>query len=195
MRRAFFVRATRLADPDFVDVPIDELTSEAFADELAATIGPEATPSAALADFPIVGLAEGAAHDPPVGRRRRAGNAVALTYTLEQGYGSKAVVPGAGFLLNNEMGDFNLVPGRTDASGLIGTAPNRIAPGKRMLSSMSPTIVMRGRPRPRSSPARRAAGRSRTRCSGSCSTSWSSADRPARRSTPRGRITPGSPTS
>src|SRR5690606_7329762 len=65
-----------------------------------------------------------------------------LTYTLEQGYGSKAVVPGAGFLLNNEMGDFNLVPGVTDASGLIGTEPNRIAPGKRMLSSMSPTIVM-----------------------------------------------------
>src|SRR5262249_43579230 len=70
------------------------------------------------------------------------GGAVALTYTLEEGYGCKAVVAGAGFLLNNEMGDFNLIPGRTDASGRIGTAPNLIAPGKRMLSSQAPTIVL-----------------------------------------------------
>jgi gamma-glutamyltranspeptidase/glutathione hydrolase len=68
---------------------------------------------------------------------------VALTYTLEEGYGSKAVVEGAGFLLNNEMGDFNLIPGRTETTGRIGTPPNIIAPKKRMLSSMSPTIVLR----------------------------------------------------
>ena len=68
-------------------------------------------------------------------------NAVSLTYTLEAGYGSKIVVAGAGFLLNNEMGDFNAGPGLTDASGLIGTSPNLAAPGKRMLSSMTPTIV------------------------------------------------------
>jgi len=68
-------------------------------------------------------------------------NAVALTTTLEGGYGSRIVVPGAGFLLNNEMGDFNAGPGLTDADGLIGTAPNLAAPGKRMLSSMSPTIL------------------------------------------------------
>ena len=72
-----------------------------------------------------------------------AGNAVALTYTLEDSYGAKAMVAGAGFLLNNEMGDFNLVPGRTDTSGRIGTPANIIAPGKRMLSSMTPTIVLR----------------------------------------------------
>jgi gamma-glutamyltranspeptidase / glutathione hydrolase len=68
-------------------------------------------------------------------------NAVALTYTLEYGYGSRIVVPGAGFLLNNEMGDFNAGPGLTDENGLIGTDPNLAAPRKRMLSSMTPTIL------------------------------------------------------
>ena len=68
-------------------------------------------------------------------------NAVALTTTLEQSYGSKIVVPGGGFLLNNEMGDFNAAPGLTTATGLIGTPPNLAEPGKRMLSSMTPTIV------------------------------------------------------
>src|SRR5262249_49077396 len=70
-------------------------------------------------------------------------NAVSLTYTLEQGYGSKIVVPSAGFLLNNEMGDFNAGPGLTTATGLIGTDPNLAAPDKRMLSSMTPTIVIK----------------------------------------------------
>ena len=70
-------------------------------------------------------------------------NAVALTYTLEESYGSGIVVPGAGFLLNNEMGDFNAAPDLTTTNGLIGTAPNLAAPGKRMLSSMTPTIVVR----------------------------------------------------
>ena len=68
-------------------------------------------------------------------------NAVALTTTLEDGYGSRIVVTGAGFLLNNEMGDFNAGPGLTTAKGLIGTPPNLAAPGKRMLSSMTPTIL------------------------------------------------------
>jgi gamma-glutamyltranspeptidase/glutathione hydrolase len=70
-------------------------------------------------------------------------NAVSMTYTLEQGYGVKIVVPGAGFLLNNEMGDFNAAPGLTTAEGLIGTDPNLAAPGKRMLSSMTPTVLAR----------------------------------------------------
>jgi gamma-glutamyltranspeptidase/glutathione hydrolase len=68
-------------------------------------------------------------------------NAVSLTYTIEQGYGSKIVLPGGGFLLNNEMGDFNAGPGLTTTDGLIGTAANLAQPGKRMLSSMSPTIL------------------------------------------------------
>jgi gamma-glutamyltranspeptidase/glutathione hydrolase len=66
-----------------------------------------------------------------------------MTYTLEQGYGLKAVVAGGGFLLNNEMGDFNAAPGLTNADGLIGTPANLAAPGKRMLSSMAPTILTR----------------------------------------------------
>jgi gamma-glutamyltranspeptidase/glutathione hydrolase len=69
---------------------------------------------------------------------------VALTYTLEQGYGCKDVIRGAGFLMNNEMGDFNVVPGSTDERGRIGTAPNTIEPGKRMLSSQTPTLVLKG---------------------------------------------------
>ena len=70
-----------------------------------------------------------------------AGNAVSLTYTIEAWYGSRMVVEGAGFILNNEMGDFNPLPGITSDDGLIGTRANVVAPGKRMLSSMSPTII------------------------------------------------------
>src|SRR5439155_11992532 len=69
------------------------------------------------------------------------GMAVANTYTLEHSYGSKVVVRGAGFLLNNQMGDFNWQPGITDRKGHIGTEPNLIAAGKRMLSSQTPTII------------------------------------------------------
>jgi gamma-glutamyltranspeptidase/glutathione hydrolase len=71
------------------------------------------------------------------------GMAVSVTYTLEAGYGSGIVVPGAGFLLNNEMGDFNAGPGLTSESGLIGTEPNLARPQQRMLSSMTPSIVAR----------------------------------------------------
>ena len=70
-------------------------------------------------------------------------NAVSMTYTLEAGYGSKITVPGAGFLLNNEMGDFNAGPGLTNVDGLIGTEPNLAQPGKRMLSSMTPAILVK----------------------------------------------------
>lgn len=141
MRRAFFTRATRLGDPDFVEVPVARLLDKTEIDRLAASIGDKATPSAELADFPILPIeGEHTTHFSVIDGE---GNAVALTYTLEESYGSKYVVPGAGFLLNNEMGDFNITPGRTDATGRIGTEPNRIRPGKRMLSSMSPTIATR----------------------------------------------------
>jgi gamma-glutamyltranspeptidase/glutathione hydrolase len=141
MRRAYFLRATRLGDPDANRIDVDRLLSKEYAATLAATIDDaRATPSASLADFPVVGVGE-PAHTTHFSVIDAAGNAVAMTYTLEEGYGSKSVVPGAGFLLNNEMGDFNLIPGRTDVLGRIGTRPNRIAPGKRMLSSQTPTIV------------------------------------------------------
>jgi gamma-glutamyltranspeptidase/glutathione hydrolase len=141
MRRAYFIRATEIADPAFVAVPVERLTSKAFADQLSRSIlDDRATPSAAIAPFPVLN-AEGndTTHLSTIDAQ---GNAVALTYTLEEGYGSKAVAAGAGFLLNNEMGDFNLTPGLTDTSGRIGTPANLIAPGKRMLSSQTPTIVL-----------------------------------------------------
>lgn len=141
MRRGFYTRATAIADLDFVEVPVDRLISKAHADEIARSIGDRATPSAQLAPFPILGP-EGS-DTTHLSTLDAGGSAVALTYTLEEGYGSKSIVAGAGFLLNNEMGDFNLIPGRTDSSGRIGTTPNRIQPGKRMLSSQSPTIAMK----------------------------------------------------
>ncbi len=142
MRRAYYVRATELGDPDFVPVPVARLTSKAFAAPLSATIADDhATPSRSLADFPIAD-AEGA-DTTHLSTLDAEGNAVALTYTLEDNFGSKAVVPGAGFLLNNEMGDFNLIPGQTDTAGRIGTTANLIAPHKRMLSSQAPTMVLR----------------------------------------------------
>jgi gamma-glutamyltranspeptidase / glutathione hydrolase len=141
MRRGFFSRATEIADPDFFNVPIEKLISKSHADELAKSIGDAATPSASLSPFPIA-TPEGT-HTTHLSTYDAKGNAVALTYTLEEGYGSKSVVEGAGYLLNNEMGDFNLIPGRTDTTGRIGTPPNLIAPGKRMLSSQSPTIALK----------------------------------------------------
>jgi gamma-glutamyltranspeptidase/glutathione hydrolase len=142
MRRAFFVRATQLADPDFVAVPVEKLTSRSYADELAGSINGRASTSTELAPFAIQPAEEGD-HTTHLSTLDEAGGAVALTYTLEDGYGAKCVVAGAGFLLNNEMGDFNLIPGRTDARGWIGTPANRIEPRKRMLSSQAPTLVLK----------------------------------------------------
>jgi gamma-glutamyltranspeptidase/glutathione hydrolase len=142
MRRAFYVRATEIADPDFVPVPVGQLTSKSYADELARSIGERATPSAELAPFAIES-AEGD-HTTHLSTVDESGGAAALTYTLEDSYGAKCVVAGAGFLLNNEMGDFNLIPGRTDVRGWIGTPANQIAPRKRMLSSQTPTLLLKG---------------------------------------------------
>ncbi len=141
MRRAYFTRADKLGDPDFVNIAVEELTSKAYANQLASTIGGHATPSGQLAPYPIL-TAEGD-HTTHLSVIDHTGSAVALTYTLEESYGAKCVVSGAGFLLNNEMGDFNVIPGRTDATGRIGTPPNLIAPAKRMLSSQTPTLVLK----------------------------------------------------
>jgi gamma-glutamyltranspeptidase/glutathione hydrolase len=141
MRRAFFDRARYLGDPDFVRVP-PHLTSKEYARKLAAEIDPaKATPSDRLgAAIPLVDESGDTTHFSIVDRH---GMAVANTYTLEDAYGCRVMVRGAGFLLNNEMTDFNRIPGRTDRKGGIGTAPNLIAPGKRMLSSQTPTFVCR----------------------------------------------------
>lgn len=139
MRRAYCDRARSLGDPDFVDIP-PHLTTKAYAKKLAAEIDRRhATPSERLA--PDIQLAPEGADTTHFCVVDSDGMAVSNTYTLERSYGARVVVRGAGFLLNNEMGDFNWVPGHTDREGWIGTKPNRIAPGKRMLSSQTPVIV------------------------------------------------------
>lgn len=145
MRRAYADRARYLGDPDFnPDMPIDRLLSKEYAAGLAAGIDPAKASPSDSAQFNGAYESEQTTHlsviDPE-------GNAVSLTYTLEYGYGSGIVAEGLGFLLNNEMGDFNVVPGLTDSRGRIGTKPNLIEPQKRMLSSMTPTIVAKnGKP-------------------------------------------------
>lgn len=142
MRRAYLDRAKHLGDPDFVGVPIPTLTSKAYARAIAGSIHPEkASSSIELGrDLVTAGTPEPdeTTHFSVIDR---SGMAVASTYTLEGSYGSRVVVSGAGFLLNNEMGDFNRNPGVTDTTGTIGTPANVIVPGKRMLSSMTPTMV------------------------------------------------------
>jgi gamma-glutamyltranspeptidase/glutathione hydrolase len=141
MRRAYADRARYLGDPAFnPSMPIDRLISKDYAASLRATIQADRASLSSPASFEWPPESGETTHFSVVDAAR---NAVSLTYTLEAGYGSKIVVPGAGFLLNNEMGDFNAGPGLTDATGLIGTEPNLAAPGKRMLSSMTPTIVTR----------------------------------------------------
>jgi gamma-glutamyltranspeptidase / glutathione hydrolase len=140
-RRAYRDRARWLGDPDFTPTPA-HLTDKEYAKKLAAGIDPKkATPSADLADdIPLRGEGEQTTHFSVIDAD---GMAVANTYTLEESFGSRVVVRGAGYLLNDEMGDFNPQPGVTDRTGHIGTPSNVVAPGKRMLSSMTPVIVRR----------------------------------------------------
>ncbi|MFN9797724.1 MAG: gamma-glutamyltransferase [Gemmatimonas sp.] len=138
MRRAYRDRAVHLGDPDFTKPPVDRLTSKAYANTLRAGIDLSKASPSSPADVSQGYESDETTHYSVVDKD---GVAVSVTYTLEAGYGLGAVVEGAGFLLNNEMGDFNGKPGLTDSTGLIGTAPNVAQPGKRMLSSMTPTIV------------------------------------------------------
>src|SRR5262249_10921306 len=142
MRRAYCDRARYLGDADFISIP-EFLTSKEYARKLARSIDPtRATRSEDLArSLPLCPEGDNTTHFSVIDSD---GMAVANTYTLERSYGSRIVVKGAGFLLNNEMLDFNWFPGQTTRGGQIGTAPNQIAPGKRMLSSQTPTIVARG---------------------------------------------------
>jgi gamma-glutamyltranspeptidase/glutathione hydrolase len=141
MKRAYADRARYLGDPDFVKIP-DHLTTKEYAKKLAAGIDLEkATPSESLAPEIVLDKeSDSTTHFSIVDRD---GMAVSNTYTLENAYGNRVVVRGAGFLLNNQMTDFNPKPGLTTRKGLIGTKPNQIAPGKRMLSSMTPVIVLK----------------------------------------------------
>jgi gamma-glutamyltranspeptidase / glutathione hydrolase len=139
MRRAFADRARHLGDPDFEkDIPLERLISKDYAAMLRKTINPDRASKSSTSSFEWTSESPETTHLSIVDAKR---NAVAFTYTLEYGYGSRIVVPGGGFLLNNEMGDFNGQPGLTDERGMIGTSPNLARPGKRMLSSMAPTIL------------------------------------------------------
>jgi len=139
MRRAYYDRARFLGDPAFTKIP-NHLTSKEYARELAKSIDlTKATRSEDLSkDIPLTPEGESTTHFSIIDKD---GLAVSNTYTLEHSFGSKIVVKGAGFLLNNEMSDFNWRPGVTTKAGAIGTEPNLIAPGKRMLSSQTPTIL------------------------------------------------------
>jgi gamma-glutamyltranspeptidase/glutathione hydrolase len=141
MRRAYHDRALHLGDPAFTKVP-PALTEKDYARSLARGIDVHrATPSEDLAtDLPLAREGDSTTHFSVIDRD---GMAVANTTTLERSFGSRVVVRGAGFLLNDEMIDFNWRPGVTDRKGTIGTEPNVIAPGKRMLSSQTPTVVAR----------------------------------------------------
>jgi len=146
MRRYFADRSKYLGDPDFVNVPISALLAPTYVDSRRATIRPDrATPAEQIAAG-LTAAKEGSntTHYNIVDRE---GNAVAVTYTLNNGYGSGVTVPDAGFLLNDEMDDFAAKPGEPNMFGLVQGESNAIAPGKRPLSSMTPTIILKdGKP-------------------------------------------------
>jgi len=139
MRRANYDRARWVGDPAFVNIPPELVTPE-HGRRLATTIDlHKATRSVDLsADIPMSPESQDTTHFSIIDRN---GMAVANTYTLERLWGSRIVVKGRGFLLNNNMFGFNRFPGHTDTTGMLGTAPNTVAPGKRPISSMAPVIV------------------------------------------------------
>ncbi|MFT5860795.1 MAG: gamma-glutamyltranspeptidase/glutathione hydrolase [Flavobacteriaceae bacterium] len=145
MRRAFADRAEHLGDPDFnLNLPLDQLMSKDFAKMRFENIDRQ---KASLSDSSKFGQIYDGNHTTHLSIIDKEGNSVSMTYTLEQSYGSGMGSSKLGFILNNEMGDFNPVAGLTKRNGQIGTDANLIAPGKRMLSSMSPTIVTKdGKP-------------------------------------------------
>ena len=139
MRHAFYDRNNRLGDPDFVDNPLTQLLDKRYAASIRARIDPKrATPSAQVAAPPKEG-----ANTTHYSVMDAAGNAVSVTYTLNDWFGVKKVAPGTGIVLNNEMDDFTSKPGAPNMFGLVQGEANAVAPGKTPLSSMTPTILLR----------------------------------------------------
>jgi gamma-glutamyltranspeptidase/glutathione hydrolase len=137
-RRAFIDRNTKLGDPDFVVVPVRQLTSDSYAREVASTIDTVRASITGAFDS----LAREGDHTTHYSVVDAAGNAVSTTTTINELYGSGVYIPGAGFFMNNEMDDFATRPGEPNLFGLVQGETNAIVPGKRMLSAMSPTIVL-----------------------------------------------------
>jgi gamma-glutamyltranspeptidase/glutathione hydrolase len=140
-RRAYADRAGHMGDADFYNVPVDSLTSDAYLKKrMQDYVAGKAGSSAAVKHGQFAKESEETTH---LSVMDSEGNAVSVTTTLNNGYGSKTVVGGAGFFLNDEMDDFSAKPGVPNLYGAVGGEANSIAPGKRMLSSMTPTIVLK----------------------------------------------------
>jgi gamma-glutamyltranspeptidase/glutathione hydrolase len=140
MRRAYRDRAIYLGDPDFVEVPVEMLTSQFYADGLGASIMPNrATPSSMLPGNEQIREGTDTTHFSIIDEQ---GNMVAGTLTVNLPFGSAFMPPGTGLLVNNQMDDFSAKPGEPNAFGLIGFTANEIQPYKRPLSSMSPTFMI-----------------------------------------------------
>ncbi len=139
-RRAFADRAKYLGDADFVKVPVKTLVSKKYLEERMKDYTPGKAGSSSKTVEGIINESEETTH---LSIMDAEGNAVSVTTTLNGSYGSRTVVGGAGFILNNEMDDFSVKPGVPNMYGAIGAEANAIAPGKRMLSSMTPTIVLK----------------------------------------------------
>jgi gamma-glutamyltranspeptidase / glutathione hydrolase len=143
-RRAYADRAEFLGDPDFVKVPVKTLVSAQYLNERMKDYEPGKAGNSKTTTAGNIKESEETTH---LSVLDAYGNAVSVTTTLNGGYGSRTVVSGAGFLLNNEMDDFSVKPGVPNMYGALGNEKNAIAPGKRMLSSMTPTIVLKdGKP-------------------------------------------------
>ena len=142
-RRAYADRAEFMGDQDFVKVPVKTLSSAAYLKERMKDFVPgKATPSEAVSPGKVNPESEETTH---LSVADQYGNVVSVTTTLNGGYGSKTVVGGAGFLMNNEMDDFSVKPGVANMYGAVGKEANAIQAGKRMLSSMTPTVVLKNK--------------------------------------------------
>ncbi len=139
-RRSYADRAEFLGDPDFVKVPVKTLVSDAYLKERMKDYDPAKAGNSKTTIAGTIHESEETTHLSVIDNK---GNAVAVTTTLNGGYGSRTVVSGAGFLLNNEMDDFSVKPGVPNMYGALGNEKNAIAPNKRMLSSMTPTLVLK----------------------------------------------------
>jgi gamma-glutamyltranspeptidase/glutathione hydrolase len=140
-RRAYADRAQFMGDADFVKVPVKTLTSDSYIRQRFSDFDPH---KAGSSDITKAGNIDPEHEETThLDVTDKNGNAVSITTTLNGGYGSKTVVGGAGFLLNNEMDDFSVKPGVPNMYGAVGAEANAIAPGKRMLSSMTPAIVLK----------------------------------------------------
>lgn len=139
-RRAYADRAEFMGDPDFYKVPVKTLISDAYIEQRMSDYTPEKAGSSSTVRAGQIKESEETTH---LSVMDEAGNMVAVTTTLNNGYGSRTVVGGAGFLLNNEMDDFSVKPGVPNMYGALGGEANAIVPGKRMLSSMTPTLLLK----------------------------------------------------